>query len=106
MAMAVRRNKRAFVIGAIVLILLLLGRFTRFYTDLLWFRELRITSVLWTSLTAQLLLGLAVGLLVAALVFLNLWLAGRMAPPTGSSKWKASVESIQWLATARPHFLI
>ncbi len=91
MAMAVRRNKRAFVIGAIVLILLLLGRFTRFYTDLLWFRELRITSVLWTSLTAQLLLGLAVGLLVAALVFLNLWLAGRMAPPYGVFK----VESIR-----------
>jgi uncharacterized protein len=91
MAMTVRRNKRVFVIGTILLILLFLGRLTRFYTDLLWFREARITSVLWASLTAQLLLGLAVGLFVASIVFLNLLLAGRMAPAYGIFR----VESIR-----------
>lgn len=89
--MAVRRNKRGFVIATIVLVLFFLGRFTRFYTDLLWFRELEITSVLWTSITAQLLLGVAVGLFVAALVFVNLLLAARVAPAYGVFR----VESIR-----------
>jgi uncharacterized membrane protein (UPF0182 family) len=52
---------------------------TGFYTDVLWFREVGIASVLWTAISAQLATGVAVGLVVGAVVYVNLLIAGRMA---------------------------
>lgn len=53
----------------------------RFYTDVLWFQELGIESVLWKSLRTQFFVGLGVGLLTALIVWVNLVIAARLAPP-------------------------
>lgn len=52
----------------------------RFFTDVLWFREVGFSSVLFTSLSTQFLVGLVVGTAVGALVWINLAIAGRLAP--------------------------
>jgi uncharacterized membrane protein (UPF0182 family) len=71
------------IIGAIVVIAFLLFSSATFYTDVLWFREVGITSVLWTSIKAQLATGAVIGLFVAIVVYVNLIVAGRMAPAYG-----------------------
>jgi uncharacterized protein len=62
--------------GAIFLLLSL----ARFYTDVLWFREVGLSSVLFKSLSTQFFVGLVVGLVVAVIVWLNLVLAARIGP--------------------------
>ncbi|HEV3472422.1 MAG TPA: UPF0182 family protein [Actinomycetota bacterium] len=74
------RRRRGLIIVAIVVLLIVLASTSRFYTDLLWFQELGLTSVLWTSLATQFGVGIAVGLLTGAFVWLNLWLTARLAP--------------------------
>lgn len=75
-----RRPRRGLAIVAIIVVLIALASTSRFYTDLLWFREVGLTSVLWKSLGTQFGVGLAVGLLTAAFVWLNLRLTARLAP--------------------------
>ncbi|MGH2790016.1 MAG: UPF0182 family protein, partial [Actinomycetota bacterium] len=71
------------IIGALVVIAFLLFASATFYTDVLWFREVGITSVLWTSIKAQFATGAVIGLFVALVVYVNLVIAGRMAPAYG-----------------------
>ncbi|MGH2736762.1 MAG: UPF0182 family protein [Actinomycetota bacterium] len=75
-----RPGRAPFIILGVVVGLALLAALTNFYTDVLWFEEVGITSVLWTSLSAQFSTGAVVGLFVAVLVFVNLVIAGRFAP--------------------------
>lgn len=75
-----RRPRRALVIVAVVVVVFALLSSARFYTDVLWFRELGIASVLWTSLATQFGLGAAVGLITGAFVWLNLRIAAAAAP--------------------------
>jgi uncharacterized protein len=77
-------SKRAIVIVALIVVLAILFGSARFYTDVLWFKEVGFSSVLWKSLRTQFLVGLAVGLFTAVVVWLNLALATRFAPPFGS----------------------
>ena len=51
---------------------------------MLWFKEVGFSSVLWKSLRTQFIVGLAVGLFTAAVVWVNLALATRFAPPYGT----------------------
>jgi uncharacterized membrane protein (UPF0182 family) len=74
------RSRVPIVIGAVVVLLLILVNFAGFYTDLLWFNEVGFSSVLWTTIRQQLVTGVVVGLFIAALVYVNLWIARRMAP--------------------------
>ncbi|HEY7874393.1 MAG TPA: UPF0182 family protein [Actinomycetota bacterium] len=76
-----RRTRRGIIIGAIIGIVLVLAASSRFYTDLLWFQEVGFSSVLWTSLRTQFGVGLIVGLVTAGIVFANLAIAARLAPP-------------------------
>ncbi|MGH2819473.1 MAG: UPF0182 family protein, partial [Actinomycetota bacterium] len=71
---------RGIVIGALVLVLLLSAGVARFYTDVLWFEEVGFSAVLWRSISVQLVLGLLVGVTMAAIVWVNLVVASRMAP--------------------------
>ena len=81
MATAQNRRSRRGVAIALVLALLLGSNFIAyFYTDVLWFNEVGIQSVLWTTLKTQFAVGLIGGLLVAVFVWLNLWIASRSAP--------------------------
>lgn len=72
--------KRAIVIGSVIALLLGANFFAYFYTDVLWFQELGITSVLWKGLQTQFLVGGVIGLVVGFFVWLNLWIASRSGP--------------------------
>ena len=77
-----RRNRvRAIIVSVVVLVVLAALALARFYTDVLWFQEVELSSVLWKSLSTQALLGAAGGLALALLVYVNLLLAARLAPP-------------------------
>src|SRR5438093_8758119 len=78
------RNRRRIGRGAIIVLVIVvigvLASLARFYTDVLWFDEVGFTSVLWTSLRTEFMVGLIVGALAAAFVWANLLIAGRAAP--------------------------
>ena len=69
------------IIVLLIVIALSLLASARFYTDVLWFREVGLTAVLFKSIYTQLFVGLAVGILVAAVVWVNLIITARTAPP-------------------------
>jgi uncharacterized protein len=73
------RGRGPLILVGIVVLAFLLFSSTGFYTDVLWFREVGIVSVLWTAISAQLATGVAVGLVVGAVVYINLLIAGRMS---------------------------
>jgi len=75
-----RRRSRGAIVAAIVVLLLSSNFVAFFYTDVLWFQEVGLTSVLWKSITTQLLVGVAVGVIVTLLVWVNLLLVTRAAP--------------------------
>ena len=81
MALRARRNRLRGIVFAIVAVVVLGGlALARFYTDVLWFQEVELSSVLWKSLTTQILLGAAGGLTLGLLVYINLVLAAKLAP--------------------------
>lgn len=78
-----RQRRRAIFIGAVVILVLAASSIARFYTDVLWFQEVGFESVLWTSISTQAMVGLVVAVAVAAIVWINLFFAGRAAPVYG-----------------------
>lgn len=88
-----RTNRRAIAIAVVIAILLGSNFIAYFYTDVLWFKEVGIVSVLWTTLKTQFAVGILGGLLVAAFLWLNLWIASRSAP-TYSLAGLASNDSV------------
>ena len=69
------------VIGVLVLLLILFTFMSQFYVDLLWFREVRYSSVFWTTIRTKFLLGLVFGLIFFALLYANLLIVKRLSPP-------------------------
>ena len=65
----------------VAVVLLLLGVFVSLYTDLLWFREAGFSQVFSTVLRTKVLLFLVFGLLMAAVVGVNVAIAYRSRPP-------------------------
>ena len=82
------RAGRRFGLGAgvvlILILFLLLGVGLDLWTDALWFTSVGFDSVFWTRLTATLGLFAGAFLLAAVVLFANVWLARRLAPPPGS----------------------
>ena len=74
------RPRRGLIIASIIVLFVASGALARFYTDVLWFQEVGFSSVLWKSLSTQFELGLGAGVLAALVVWVNLWLAQRVAP--------------------------
>lgn len=70
------------VIAVVVLIALFVG-FTQVYTNILWFEQLGYLQVFITRNLAMIGLFVAAALIVAALMFLSLWLAHRHRPRGG-----------------------
>ncbi len=66
---------------ATVVLLGTAGQIVGFYTDWLWFREVQFTSVFLTVLRTQILLGLITGVAFFVILYGNLTLAWRLAPP-------------------------
>lgn len=75
-----RARRRGFLIVLLLVLAFLFLSLSRFYTDVLWFQEVGFSSVLFKSLSTQFIVGIVVGLLVGAIVYLNLWLAARIGP--------------------------
>ncbi|HWL64629.1 MAG TPA: UPF0182 family protein [Actinomycetota bacterium] len=75
-----RSSRRAIIVVTLLIVFIGSNFSAYFYTDLLWFKEVGFTSVLWTSLGTQWGVGLATGVVVAALVWINLVVAARLAP--------------------------
>ncbi|MDP9224801.1 MAG: UPF0182 family protein [Actinomycetota bacterium] len=83
-----RGGRRGLYFVAFLVVLFLAAGSARFYTDVLWFREVGFSNVLFKSLSTQFIVGLIVGLIVAAVVWVNLLLAGRLAPPYPFSRFE------------------
>lgn len=78
-----RRTRRRSVaaIGFLVVLLILLGGWANFYTELLWFRETGYQDVFLTGLWVRFGLGAVFGLIFAAVLLLNVWIARRITSP-------------------------
>ena len=85
---AARRPPRRWTLAVLLLAFVLLaavGSITRFYTDLLWFREIDKTQLFWGQIAAKTTLGLLAGLGTAIVIGANLWLVERLSPRYGLS---------------------
>src|SRR5215211_5726488 len=83
---AARRPPRRWTLAVLLLAFLALaavGSVSRFYTDLLWFREIDKTALFWGVLRTKAFIGLLAGLGTAAIVGVNLWMVERLAPRYG-----------------------
>ncbi|MEA2508654.1 MAG: uncharacterized protein QOG21_736 [Actinomycetota bacterium] len=85
-----RRARRGLYLVAILVLLFLATFLARFYTDVLWFREVSLTSVLFKSLSTQFIVGVVVGALVGIVVWVNLYLAARFAPAYPFSRFEVA----------------
>lgn len=64
----------------VFLALVSLSSVVRFYTDLLWFHELKLNAVFWRIVSTRLALGLVGGVVTAAIIYVNLEVARATAP--------------------------
>jgi uncharacterized protein len=90
------------VVGIILLAaVLLVGSGVDLATNAIWFQSVGFDSVFWTRLTGQ--AGLFLLGLLGTLVFLglNLWLAGRLAPPPGTGGDRLRAWATRAVETAR-----
>ena len=78
--MSRRGRVTLFVLGAVVLLFVFLGWLVDAWTDYLWYSEVRYTSIFTTVLWTRVGLFLVFGAVVAALLWVNLWLAYRVRP--------------------------
>jgi uncharacterized membrane protein (UPF0182 family) len=68
-------------VAAIVVALILLSGAATAYTEILWFREVHYSKVLWTAITTRLVLGVVFGVIFAVLLLLNLWIVRKITNP-------------------------
>ncbi|WP_328322096.1 UPF0182 family membrane protein [Streptomyces sp. NBC_00388] len=68
-------------LGALVVLAMAFVMFAGFWTDWLWYRSVHYSSVFTTTLWTKIGLFLVFGVLMAAAVGLNIWLAHRLRPP-------------------------
>jgi uncharacterized membrane protein (UPF0182 family) len=75
------RRRWPWVVAALVLVgLLLLSFLSNFYVDVLWYREVGLSTVFWTRLWAQAGLAAAFFITFFALLVVNLYVTRRLAP--------------------------
>jgi uncharacterized membrane protein (UPF0182 family) len=83
---AARRPPRRWTLAFLLLAFLVLatvGSLSRFYTDLLWFREIDKSSLFWGILRAKAFIAVLAGVGTALIVGVNLWMVERLAPRYG-----------------------
>lgn len=68
-------------LGVLAVLAMAFIMFAGFWTDWLWYRSVRYSSVFTTTLWTKIGLFSVFGLLMAVIVGLNIWLAHRMRPP-------------------------
>ncbi len=111
------RRLRIFLVVAFLVVLLLIASLrglAGFYTDYLWFSSLDFSSVWWQVLWAKIGLGLLFTSIFLVMMWINLFLAERMAPkmrPAGPEedvvvKWHQAVGKRRWLVRLVVSFLL
>ena len=70
------------VIGILILLFIGFTVMSGFYVDLLWFREVKLSSVFWSVLRTKAVLGIIFGLLFFALLYVNLLIVRWLTPTT------------------------
>src|SRR2546421_1428051 len=77
-----RRSRRILLVvaGVILLFIISISTIVRLYTDLQWYREVRFSSVFWTILRSEVLLGLGLGVLFFLFCLANLFIVARLMP--------------------------
>ena len=70
------------ILGAVVLVGAAFVILSRFYIDLLWYREVDLSTVFWTELRTKVLLGLVFGLIFFGLLYINLLIVRSSVPDT------------------------
>lgn len=68
-------------LGVLAVLVMAFVMFAGFWTDWLWYRSVNYSSVFTTTLWTKIGLFLVFGLLMAAAVGVNIWLAHRLRPP-------------------------
>ncbi|MER8068047.1 UPF0182 family protein [Streptomyces sp. NPDC094034] len=68
-------------LGVLAVLAMLFVMFAGFWTDWLWYRSVKYSSVFSTTLVTKIGLFAVFGLLMAGAVGLNIWLAHRLRPP-------------------------
>lgn len=68
-------------LGVLAVLAMAFLMFAGFWTDLLWYRSVHYSSVFTTTLWTKIGLFLVFGVLMAAAVGVNIWLAYRLRPP-------------------------
>ncbi|WP_199566193.1 UPF0182 family membrane protein [Streptomyces corynorhini] len=68
-------------LGVLAVLAMLFIMFAGFWTDWLWYRSVKYSSVFTTTLWTKIGLFAVFGLLMAAAVGVNIWLAHRLRPP-------------------------
>lgn len=82
--MAIPRQRRwpALVVAVVVLLVVLVVVASGFLVDLLWYREVHLSGVFWTTLRTKVFLGAVFGFFFFALLYLNLLVVRRLTPET------------------------
>src|SRR5258708_36217200 len=77
-----RRSRRILLVvaGIVLLFVISISTIVRLYTDLQWYREVRFTSVFWTILRSEVLLGLGLGIVFFLFCLANLFIVARLMP--------------------------
>lgn len=102
-----RSYKAWYIIGIIFFAILIFGGvLSTFYTDLLWFGEVGYSSVYWTRIISRLELGIAAGVLFFLIVYSNIWIARKMAPPVISNYTDNSLRSRMGRLASRGFLLL
>src|SRR5262247_2333443 len=87
-----RRFRFRLLLLAVVPLAVVLPMVAGMYTNWLWFQQLGYQTVFTTTLGAKAWLGAAVGLITAALIWLNFKLALRLSPPTSGGARRFVIE--------------
>ena len=77
-----QRRWPGILIAVLAVLVVLFTVASQFFIDLLWYREVDLSSVFWTTLRSKVLLGLAFGLVFFLLLYVNLLIVRRMKPQT------------------------
>lgn len=75
-----RRRLLIIVIAVVAGLALAFTALSGFFIDVLWFREVGFSQVLWTVLRTKVLLGLVFGIAFFGLLYANLWIVRRITP--------------------------
>jgi uncharacterized membrane protein (UPF0182 family) len=75
-----RRRVLLFLVLGVVGVALVFGALSGFYIDILWFREVGLSSVFWTRLWSRVALGAVFGVAFFAIVYANLLIVRRLRP--------------------------